>query len=472
MINIYLFNYAKKENSTAKPSTDTGTRFRCAVKTGSSMISPVVEISTESLPGYNYAYIPNFNRWYYVTNLTYERGLWVLSLACDVLATYKDGIGALNEYVTRSSYSFDTNLIDRIYPAKANFSASNVILNPNDIVTWASGTFAVNVVNAQSLSGYVTYLFTAANFSNFLAQLSTDLTDSSVSVWDSVSESIKITSYEPLRYIGSIFWFPESMPAGIARTTLKLGNYEVTNISCVQPSFPEGGPGIDPIDIPKHPQAATRGQYLNLAPYSEYTLSLGPFGNIKMDTTALYGKTKLHVNITTDYVTGSGRVRVTAGTGLLPDMANDAMVANTVCQYGVPVRINSMNSFTLGSMFSIVGGIAGVAGGIVTGDADAAVSGFNSAVSGVESLAKGSFDSVGSTGSISDHIMKKILYTRFWNVTDENRANFGRPLCQNSVLNTLPGFIQVQRGHFASAQATRPETDAVNAYLEGGFFYE
>ena len=471
MFNIYLFNYSKKDNSTAHPSASDGTRYRCSVKTGSSIISPVIEISVEELPGYNYAYIGNFKRWYFVTNITYDRGVWVLSLACDVLASYKDEIGTLSEYVTRSSYSSDGSLIDRMYPAKATYTSGNTILNSSETVSWTTGTFAVNVVNAQSTSGYITYLFTASDFSTFLGRLSTELTDSSVSVWDSVTESIKITSYDPMRYIGTVLWIPEAMPAGISKTTLKLGNYEVTGISCKQPSFPTIGKSYV-IDIPKHPQAASRGSYCNLAPYSEYTLELGPFGNIKLDTTGLYGKTKLTIVIDADFITGNARATVTAGTTLIPDMTTDVMIANTVCQYGVPVRINSMNSVTSGSLFSMVGGVAGIAAGIALGDAGAAVAGFNSAVSGIETMAKGSFDSVGNTGSIADHMMKKILYTRFWTVSNEDNANNGRPLCQVKTISTIPGFIQVQKGIFASNQATRPEMDAVNAYMEGGFYFE
>ena len=471
MINIYLFNYSKKDNSTARPATSAGTKYKCAVKTGSSIISPVVEISVETLPSYNYAYIGNFSRWYFVTNITYERGLWVLSLACDVLASYKDEIGATSAYVTRSSYSWDGDLIDRMYPAKAGYTSSNIVLNANEIVSWSTGTFAVNVVNAESVSGYTTYLFTASNFSTFLGRLSTDLTDSSVSVWDSVTESIKITSYDPLRYIGSVIWFPEGNPTGITKTTMKLGNYEVTGISCVQPSFYDTGRSYI-IDIPKHPQASARGNFVNLAPYSEYTLELGPFGNIKLDTTGLCGKTKMHVVINADYVTGNGRAVITAGTTVLPNMTTDVMLANVVCQYGIPVKLSSMNSVTAGSLFSMIGGITGIVGGIALGDAGAAVAGFNSAVSGIENMAKGSFDSVGNTGSITDHQMKKILYTRFWTVANEDRPDCGRPFCQMSTMAAIPGYIQVQKGTFNSSLATRPEQDAVNAYMEGGFYFE
>ena len=474
MINIYLFNYSKKDNSTARPATSAGTKYKCAVKTGSSIISPVVEISVETLPSYNYAYIGNFSRWYFVTNITYERGLWVLSLACDVLASYKDEIGATSAYVTRSSYSWDGDLIDRMYPVKAGYTISNINLDSEQStpINWTTGTFAVNVINARSTSGYVTYLFTATRFSEFLAALSTDLTDSSVSVWDSITESIKITSYDPLRYIGSVIWFPESMPAGTAITSMKLGNYEVTGISGMIPTKQTSSKAYR-ITLPKHPQAATRGAFANLAPFSEYTLELGSFGNIKLDTTGLYNKSQLRVGIEADYVTGAGRAIITADDGdLQPDLTKTVILANVVSQYGVPVKISSSNSVSTGSIISTVGGVAGMIGGGLAGSATAALAGFNAAVSGVENMTKGSFDTVGNTGSIYDHQMAKILYARFWTVANDDISNNGRPLCQVKTLSTIPGFIQVQKGTFNSSLATRPEQDAVNAYMEGGFYYE
>ena len=477
MFDITFFNFAKKDNSTARPPAGSGTTLKCAIKTPSSILSPVVEVSGDLFPGnqyptWNYAHIPAFNgRRYFVTNKVYNRGIWEISLAEDVLASYRTTISNMSGYVTRASAESDGWLLDKMYPARSTYRTDNVVLNPNDIISWTSGCIAVNVVSPTATSGYITYVFTAADFATFLGKLSSDLTDSSVSTWDGLTQSIKVTTYEPLRYIGSVLWFPEARPTGITKTSIKLGNFEVTGILCVQPvSFPSSGHTYN-ITIPKHPQAS-RGQYMNLAPFSEYTLELGPFGSVKLDTTGLNGQKYLHIVTDADFVTGNGRAYVTAGQTALTNMTDDVLLANITCQYGVPVRINSINNVTSGAIVQTVGGLVAVAGGIASGDVGGALAGFNSALSGVENMAKGSIDSVGSTGSITDHMMKKILYCRFFYAADEDVAENGRPLCKYRRLGSLPGFIQVQKGNFNYEQATKAEVSAVNSYLEGGFYFE
>ena len=97
-----------------------GKSYSCAVKTGSSIISPVIEISDNSLPSYNYAYISNFKRYYFITNIVYDRGIWVLSLTVDVMATYRPGIGNTSSFVLRSSRRSQPALIDTLYPVTGN----------------------------------------------------------------------------------------------------------------------------------------------------------------------------------------------------------------------------------------------------------------------------------------------------------------------------------------------------------------
>ena len=36
----------------------------------------------------------------------------------------------------------------------------------------------------------------------------------------------------------------------------------------------------------------------------------------------------------------------------------------------------------------------------------------------------------------------------------------------------IAGFIKAEKGVVKAAGATRPELDSINAYMEGGFYYE
>lgn len=466
MINIYLFNFSKKDNSTARPSTDTGTRLRCAVKTGSSIVSPVVEISVEDLPGYNYAYIPNFNRWYFITNITYERGVWILSLACDVLASYKTEIGATSMYFERASAGQNVRLKDTMYPVTGASSITTTVFEQGALTTFETGCVCVTVLSSTGTRGISTYFFSPTEYYKFCdAMLGNDI-DSSESVWDSVSESIKITMYEPLRYIGSVYWFPNDLNhSNSSITQLKLGNYEMTGFTCYRISSAAAPTRLTySVTIPKHPQATSRGKWVNLAPCSEYSLQLPPFGTIQLDTTALMDATTLNITITMDALTGACRCVITTDT--------NATIADLSGQWGVPIQVASTvnNNLLAGAQALINAGVGTAAA--VTGNVAGAISGALGTVSGIGDMIKGSVSISGSTGSVIDHQTDKVLYSRFFTVADDDNANMGRPYCAKTTPATLNGYMVAQKGLVQSAQATRPELDAVNAYMEGGFYFE
>lgn len=59
--------------------------------------TPVVTIEGANITGYNYAFIPEFGRYYFITEITSVRtGFWRVSMACDVLMSFRTHI--LNSY--------------------------------------------------------------------------------------------------------------------------------------------------------------------------------------------------------------------------------------------------------------------------------------------------------------------------------------------------------------------------------------
>lgn len=61
----------------------------------------------------NYAYIPQFNRYYYIDNIVSVRtGLWRLDMSCDVLMSFKDKILDLDAYIGRQEFKYDKFLFD------------------------------------------------------------------------------------------------------------------------------------------------------------------------------------------------------------------------------------------------------------------------------------------------------------------------------------------------------------------------
>lgn len=75
--------------------------------------------SATNLSGYNYAYIEDFNRYYFIDGITSERAnIWLFNLRCDVLMTYATQIKNLTGTIDRSETLRDGYLTDSQYIAK------------------------------------------------------------------------------------------------------------------------------------------------------------------------------------------------------------------------------------------------------------------------------------------------------------------------------------------------------------------
>ena len=119
---VKFFVVAKRKNSTFKPADDT-VKFTasCNLKESSGVLNPTISLSftMESKPyNLNYAYIPLFNRYYYVTDWVYKDRLWWANLKVDVLASWKSTIETTPYYVLRCSATKDTEISDTLYPVK------------------------------------------------------------------------------------------------------------------------------------------------------------------------------------------------------------------------------------------------------------------------------------------------------------------------------------------------------------------
>ena len=131
-VNFYQFN--KEDNSTKRP-TSPSVSYDCIIKRGSGLIAPKIElgIGLSTTPIWNYCYIPNFNRYYYVSEWFFDNAMWTANLTCDVLATYKSEIGSADLYALRTSVSslYDGRIPDTLYPTKVNSNfAKSLVVNP------------------------------------------------------------------------------------------------------------------------------------------------------------------------------------------------------------------------------------------------------------------------------------------------------------------------------------------------------
>jgi len=94
----------------------------CHILDGTSITDPVIVIGYDaSILQHTYAYITDFGRYYFITNMEVLPGQEIrLSLHVDVLMTYKDQIKTCNARVTRSQSNYDPMISDNLIINKVN----------------------------------------------------------------------------------------------------------------------------------------------------------------------------------------------------------------------------------------------------------------------------------------------------------------------------------------------------------------
>lgn len=121
-MNIILYQNISEYNAVNKSihelTTLTGT-----LREESSIIDPIITISDiDSYVGsMNYAYIPDFNRYYFITNIeSVNSNLWRVSFHVDVLYTYRAQIKSNSAIIERNENQYDLKLNDGLFKTQQN----------------------------------------------------------------------------------------------------------------------------------------------------------------------------------------------------------------------------------------------------------------------------------------------------------------------------------------------------------------
>ena len=529
-MDVYLINFLKIPNSTSTPVLTNVTPNECQLKAPCSILTPVLELmganmaNHESITRCNYAYIPQFRRYYFIKNWTFDDNLIIAYLEVDVLATYKTNIKASTQYILRSAYTWDINVVDGRYPVKttAPTRTLNSVSNPLQPAANDYGCFVVGIINKNiSLTGCVSYYAMSYLVFYTFCQSMFNLTTQ----WGSdttVVDGIKKAITDPFQYIVSIVWLPYStgdfayrslvtsvssaIPVGYDNVGITGTAYEFDS-SVLNVQFTN----LVSFTIPKHPDRLTRGEYLNVAPYSRYYLSFYPFcGEIELDSMALQGKTTLDLMYTVDLRTGKGILSICtdhAGT----DWQNWLPIAPfrvIEAQVGVSIPVASIHTVLPASLGQMARNAAVGAVSEFQGFKEFGLSLYSTMASwagkalgfseeemnkvydeiGAQPIQKGdvtniasnaaamqsSSELIGSQGTMSfNSRMPLQFWGMFYSIAEDGNNIYGKPLCQYLPLTNFTGFIQCGNPRInAPSGCLRSEVDTIESYLSSGCFLD
>lgn len=470
-LSVTLYNFSKKVNSTARPSD--GTAYTCNLKNTCGVINPRIEFNfpmTLNPATYNYCYIELFDRYYFVQEWQYIDRLWVALCKCDVLASWKDTIGAQTLYVLRSAVQTDPNIIDIFYPmttavnwAYDQYTDQAWIVAPSTKL----GTYVIGVVNSDSTAqGCVTYYaLTGQQMADFRAFMLQDIGD-----WDSINDFTGETArafLDPFQYIVSCLWFPFSI-AGDSTQYIRFGFWTSTVQGSVMTNMRSSVSFI--LERPARPEVGAL-EYKYKRPYADYYLYAEPWGITALDGFSI-GADGITVRVTYDYITGNAIMQIEA-TNTDITFPNATIITTKSAQVGVPMQISQISTDYQSIASNPIGAAIGAIGGIVTGAMSEGLTNYSNGILSSAQAGLASVQSTGSNGGIAAASLGGtwILIAKYFETVPEDVEHWGRPCCRNLQLSTIPGYIQVANGDFEIG-CTQNEKEEIQRLLEGGFYYE
>lgn len=494
-IKLYT-GFRKRVNSTKQPG-NAATTLTGNLKEQCSIESPVIafELPNESPHAYNYAFIQEFGRYYFIDDWTWNAGLWEATLREDYLATWKTHIGNTEAYINRCAAAYDGDIVDTEYITKTNFdNRRSFLTSPLYQPANTSGCYIVGIVNGNSalvsqLGGSVTYyvledyqmraLMAYLLSTNFL----TDAGFPSVqSITQQLSQDTAKAFINPFQYIISCVWypFPVSTFATGNNVAIQVGYWAVQQsiatgklLTALAPEFSITG------QLTQHPQASTRGNYLNFSPFTQVSLTIPPFGTFPLDLTYRTKGDYILCKVHLDSITGKAQLFAYLNDGGQIIPSDDNPVYEATALLGVPIQLAQVNVDYISALPHIGEAIGAAAGGAVQGFI---TGGFSGAAMGAIGSALPSIASAitclspqvttkGVDGSIIYIYLQPRINTTFSLLVDEDNEELGRPLRAKRVINTLSGYIQcfevtVDYPCFAT------EKESIFNFLMSGFFYE
>ena len=295
---------------------------------------------------------------------------------------------------------------------------------------------------------------------------------------DDMSKEVFKTMYNPYQYIASCMWFPltKSDLTGTQVTSIDLGWWNYPNLSGLQLSrqVEQFNDGV--VAIPVHPQAPTRGKYLNYSPYTKLTL-FGKFGSLPLDPSYMEIGSYLVTSYKVDVITGETIFEVYIAEDQYG--ANRVLMTKTSFMLGTPIQIAQVGIDYLGTAVQafdagdklISGAIAGFATGGLGGAVTGAIAGSATGIINAIDTAMPQVITNSANGSFANAQISSILVVVHYVVVDEDITHRGRPLCSVRRIDTLTGYVLCAEGDL-EIDAYDSERADIKKFLTTGFFWE
>lgn len=451
-------NFSKRPNSSKIPSTPYDVKLDLLLKEDTSIEEPSFVLNGNIFT-YNYAYIPAWNRYYFVNNITSIcEGMVQLDLTEDYLATWKSAIQATSAHVVYSSTGYDKDIVD---PRIVQYTTKEW---QNDAQTFSSFTSAgCFVLTVLSQDGGHT------GFQNaYLLNITDMQTLANTFLGLDLNSWIVDSVYNPMDCIVSCKWYPldYNVLASICCTTgqMYIG------------SLPIGGSG----NIVNNPVYSNNITFTLTPRYNDFRRLSASNYQLFIPYAGLFPIAQDEIIKTNGALEVRFSLDIMTGSMVITEWGGNSRIFNQFeIGYGIDCPVAAVQGGNIGNFLeSLVGAAAGVGASLAGGSIAGAVGSAASGIAGMTSEAMTKrYRSRGTQGS------RAYLYEGYafrliedaWDTENPNSTNYiakqGRPVFQTHAISNHSGYVQCE-GASVEMAGLESEKERVNSYLNSGFYLE
>lgn len=448
MTEIVLYHFSKRKNSTKRP-TGQGTEVPCLLKSATTFQNPMFILKKPMNDMLQFNYAKWADHYYFIDSTTsINAGQTEISCTEDVLATYKNEISNYTCFIERSSNQ-TTLANDTMYIPTNDWvlSTRNVSHKEKIMTSTYSQQYIIRLVsrtgvasyyiNGDQLNNLLDYMYTESNFS------------------DVITDAITKLMFDPFKYILDLKWIPFVDSA-----------FNNSNDEAIQLGFWDSGVTAKRIDedtvvnfsysfaFDNPLYAITDFRYYSPS-FSNYFIKLPFIGVVALNPY----KIDESVNALYQFDATSGLCNVFL-------QSKKVVFASYQFQLSVPVQIGyaSTNIAQLTtSAVSLVG--AGLQGNIAQG--------ISSGIEAGRSITAPEVSMLGTIGNISNILNNQILEFNSYACTSINPDGASEGYADGTVrsISGLSGYIKCRNASIEISGFTGDQ-EAVNNYLNSGFYYE
>lgn len=448
MTEITLYHFSKRKNSTKRP-TEQGTGVPCLLKSNTTFQNPVFKLKLSLDNALQYNYLKWADHYYFIsTTVSLNNDMVEISASEDMLATYRTEIGNYTCFIERSSKQ-TTLANDSMYIPTNDWvlSTRNVTHKEKIMTRTYSQQYIIRVV---SKSGVASYYINGTQLNDLLDYMYTESNFADV-----ITDAITKLMFDPFKYIVDLKWVP------FVESTFKNSNDEAIHLG-----FWDSGVVAKRIDEDTVVNFSYSFAFDNpLYAITDFRYYTSSFSNyfIKLPFIGVVGlnpyKIDESVNVLYQFDATSGLCNVFL-------QSKKVVFASYQFQLSVPVQIGyaSTNIAQLTtSAVSLVG--AGLQGNIAQG--------MSSGIEAGRSITAPEVSMLGTIGNISNILNNQILEFNSYACISINPDGASEGYADGTVrsISGLSGYIKCRNASIEISGFTGDQ-EAVNNYLNSGFYYE